>query len=217
MQRLLRHVVLTLMLACLAAGCATQGTKSDCPCLTGAKAGADSEKAGGLSKQRLMLSQGYSMLYQDATALGRGELILYAKIESDKFDQIVTAMAEFGSKLKGDLERIARDYPGVRIDLDPLPEMEKRKREALGKDRARDFAPVVGRGGREYERTVLIAFSNGINHERFLCRVMAEEEPDAGLKKFLTDTGKGYDRLYDRTMALLEQEHFKNPGGKTQE
>ena len=30
-----------------------------------------------------MLSQGYSMLYQDATALGRGELILYAKIESD--------------------------------------------------------------------------------------------------------------------------------------
>ena len=46
---------------------------------------------------------------------------------------------------------------------------------------------------------------------------MAEEEPDAGLKKFLTDTGKGYDRLYDRTMALLEKEHFRNPDGKAQE
>ena len=68
-------------------------------------------------------------------------------------------MAEFGTKLKGDLERIARDYPGVRIDLDPLPEMEKRKRLAIAKDRALDFAPVIGRGGGEYERTVLIAVS----------------------------------------------------------
>jgi len=29
----------------------------------------------------------------------------------------------------------ARDYSGVRIDLDPLPVMEKRKRFAIGKDR----------------------------------------------------------------------------------
>ena len=126
-------------------------------------------------------------------------------------------MLTLAAQLKKDLERIAKDYPGVRIDLDPLPEMEKLKRAAISKDRARYFAPIVGHGGREYERTVLIAYANGINHERHLCRVMAEAEPDAGLKKFLLDAEKRYDGLYDRVTALLEKDYFKDPNGKTKD
>src|SRR6187402_2128755 len=103
--------------------------------------------------------------------------------------KVVTSVADMGDELKKDLERIAKDYPGVRIDLDPLPELEKRKRKAVGMTRAKEFAPVVGKGGREYERTVLMSFANGLNHERHLCRVMAEAETDAGLRKFLVDTG----------------------------
>src|SRR4029077_18471454 len=126
------------------------------------------------------------------------ELILYVKVESEAMHKMVTEVAEFGGQVKKDLERIAKDYPGVRIDLDPLPEMEKRKRAAISKDRAKYFAPVVGPGGREYERAVLICSANGLNHERPLCEVMAESEPDAGLKKFLLDSGKRYDDLYER-------------------
>jgi hypothetical protein len=217
MHRPLRGFVFTLLLACLAAGCSLLGSNSKCPCVAGAKAEADREKAPDLSKQRLMLSEGYSMLYRDAANLDLTDLILYVKVESEKVNEIVTSVAKFGGELKKDLERIAKDYPGVRIDLDPLPEMEKRKRTALGKDRARYFAPVIGHGGREYERTVLLAFSNGINHERHLCQVMAEEEPDASLKKFLIDTQKRYDGLYDRTAALLDKEYFKDPNGPTKE
>jgi hypothetical protein len=110
--------------------------------------------------------------------------------------------------LTKDLERIAKDYPGVRIDLDPLPEMEKRKRKAVGITRAKEFAPVVGKGGREYERTVLLSFANGLNHERHLCKVMAEAETDASLKKFLLDTETKYDALYKAAMNLLEKEYF---------
>jgi hypothetical protein len=50
---------------------------------------------------------------------------------------------------------------------------------------------------------------NGVNHERHLCKVMATEEPEASLKKFLTDTEHGYDRLYDRIETLLNKEYFK--------
>jgi hypothetical protein len=110
--------------------------------------------------------------------------------------------------LTKDLERIAKTYPGVRIDLDPLPEMEKRKRMAVGMTRAKEFAPVVGKGGPEYERTVLLSFANGLNHERHLCKVMAEAETDASLKKFLLDAGKKYDALYEDAMTLLEKEYF---------
>jgi hypothetical protein len=169
------------------------------------------DKAPTLSKQRQILSEGYSILYRDAGNLDLSELILYVKAESDAMKEVVTAISRMGGELKKDLERIARDYPGVRIDLDPLPEMEKRKRAAVGKDRAKEFAPVVGKGGREYERTVLLSFANGLNHERHLCQVMAEAEPDAGLKKFLLETGKKYDGLYERVIALLEKEYFKIP------
>lgn len=214
---MIKKLLLTALLApvVLTAGCANLRGNSECPCATGAKAEADHKQAPELGAQRLMLSEGYSLLYQDAANLDLVGLILYVKVESDQVEAIVNSLAEFGGELKSDLERIAKDYPGVRIDLKPLPEMEVRKRIALAKDRARYFAPVIGHSGREYERTVLIAFSNGLNHERHLCQVMAAEEPDAGLKKFLLDTQKHYDDLYDRTVALLDKEYFRDPYGAT--
>jgi hypothetical protein len=217
MHRVLRRYVFIVLFACLAAGCAGLKTNSECLCATSAKTEANRKQAPELSAQRLMLSEGYSLLYADAAAVDLVELILYAKVESDEVDAIVTSLAKFGGELKIDLERIAKDYPGVRINLNPLPEMEQRKRSAIGKDSARYFAPVIGHGGREYERTVLMAFSNGINHERHLCQVMAEEEPDAGLKEFLINTKGSYDGLYDRTLALLEREYFKDPDSPTKD
>ena len=212
MHSSVRRPVFAFLLASLAAGCANVDAV---PEEQGAKAETDRAKAPALSQQRLMLSAGYSMLYKDAGTLDLTELILYVKVESEAMEKVTRAVAEVGGRLKKDLERIAKDYPGVRIDLDPLPEMEKRKRAALAKDRARYFAPVIGHGGREYERTVLIGYANGINHERHLCQVMAEAEPDASLKKFLLDAEKRYDGVYDRVMALLEKEYFKDPNGKT--
>jgi len=214
MHNSLRRTACTFLLASLAAGCANIGKESKKPEVN---AEADRARAPDLSKQRLVLSEGYSMLYKDASNLDLAELILYVKVESEAVHKIVTAVAEVGGQLKKDLERIAKDYPGVRIDLDPLPEMEKRKRAAISKDRARYFAPIIGHGGREYERTVLIAYTNGINHERHLCQVMAEAEPDASLKKFLLDAEKRYDGLYGRVNALLEKDYFKDPNGKTRD
>jgi hypothetical protein len=67
---------------------------------------------------------------------------------------------------------------------------------------------VVRKGGREYERTVLMSFANGLNHERHLCQVIAEAETDARLKKFLLETGKQYDALCAAAMNLMEKEYF---------
>lgn len=168
----------------------------------------------GLSPQRAMLSEGYSLLYQDAAKLDAVELALYVKAESQGFNDFITAVGAYGDELKHDLERIARDYPGVRIDLEPLPEMEKRKRFAIGKDRMIEFAPLGGRSRLDYERTMLISMSNALNHERHLCQVMAAEEPDAGLKKFLLASEQRYAGLYQHAMDLLVREHFR-PGAKS--
>lgn len=79
----------------------------------GAKAKTDRAKAPALSQQRLMLSAGYSMLYKDASTLDLSELILYVKVESEAMKKVTTAVAGVGGQLKKDLERIAKDYPGV--------------------------------------------------------------------------------------------------------
>jgi hypothetical protein len=172
--------------------------------------GARRDRQVGVSQQRVMLSEGYSLLYADASKIGRVRLVLYVKVESQEFNDVVTEVSRFGSELRQDLERIARDYPGVRIDLTPLPEMEARKRFALGMDRVVRFAPLVGRSRLEYERTMLIGLAGALDHERHLCRVMAQEEPNAGLQEILVSAEKRYDGLYELVMNLLNREHFKN-------
>jgi hypothetical protein len=191
-------LLLTILLAGLTGGCAHVAEPRDKTTTTAPK----------LSKERQVLSEGYSLLYQDARTFDASDLILLVKAESDATKKIVSSVAETGDQVAKDLERIAKTYPGVRINLDPLPEMEKRKRKALSQTRAKEFAPVVGKGGREYERTVLLSFANGLNHERHLCKVMAEAEPDATLKKFLLDTETKYDALYEAAMSLLKKEYF---------
>lgn len=183
-------------LAALAAGCDP--------------ADADHDKALVQPAQRVMLSEGYSLLYADAAKIDMVKVALYVKSESEEFNAVVTEISLYGGKLEKDLERLARDYPGVNIDLHPLPEMEMRKRAAIGKDRVLRFAPLAGRSRLEYERTMLISLAGALDHERHLCRVLADEEPDAGLKTFLRASEKRYDELYELVMNLLNREHFKN-------
>lgn len=171
----------------------------------------DAARGPALDAQRVVLSEGYSMLYADASSLDLIHLILYVKLESQEFEDVITEISGFAGELKHDLERIARDYPGVQIDLVALPEMEKRKRRAVGKERALRFAPFSGHSRQEYERTVLIGMANALNHEGHLCGVMAEEEPDPGLKKFLLATQRRYRLLHERATGLLEREHFRAP------
>lgn len=170
----------------------------------------DGDKAVALSDQRQMLSEGYSLLYGDAVKIDRVDLVLYLKFESPEFNKLITDISAYGDDLKGDLERIARDYPGVRIDLTPLPEMERRKRFAIAKDRVIRFVPPGGPSRLEYERTMLISMAAALNHESHLCRVMAEEEPDPGLTKFLRSCEKRYQELDGRVIDLLNREHFRN-------
>jgi hypothetical protein len=167
-----------------------------------------------LNHQRQILNGGYSMLQRDMSHAGLAGLILVVKTETESVEQTVKAISEFGKRVTHELDRLAKEHPDMRVDLEPLPEMEIRKRFAIGEDRAIDFLPIVGVSQQEFERTMLISLSNALNHERHLCQVMAEEEPEPALKKFLLDTGTEFDALYDRTMALLKRDYFKDSGGK---
>lgn len=172
------------------------------------RAGSEEKAAADPGEQRLILSQGYSMLYKDASGIGLADLLLLVKIESQPFDDLVSELGRYGDELKAELQAAAQRYPGVRLDLDPLPVMEQRKRLAIAKDRTIDFLPFSGRSRVEYERTMLISTSNALNHESHLCQVMADEETEPGLQKILRGCERRYGELRDKALALLRSEHF---------
>jgi hypothetical protein len=180
----------------------------DCPCSSGKKAD-DNRSKTHMGDQRLILAEGYSIMHKDATTIGAVRTLLYVKKESDEFHKIVTEVSDYGSHLKEELERLSKDYPAVRVDLDPLPEMEKRKRFSTGLDRFFEIAPLTGKKGAEFERTLLISLANGLNQERHLAEAMAKEEPNEQLKKFLTDTDATLTAYWKRADALLERRYFK--------
>lgn len=164
----------------------------------------------GLSPQRAMLSEGYSMLYADARKMDYIDLALYVKNDSKEFDAVIHDISAYGADLAEQLKRAAKQYPGVRIDLSPLPEMEVRKRASIARDRVLQFLPFSGHGRGEFERTLLIGLSNALNHESHLARVMAEEEPDPQLKKLLQDADAHWAVLAARALDLLDREYFKS-------
>src|SRR6202008_2528740 len=49
------------------------------------------------------------------------------------------------------LQRPAKEYPAVRIDVAPMSDIEADERKAIGEDMAKDFAPLIGKTGIEFE------------------------------------------------------------------
>jgi hypothetical protein len=106
------------------------------------------------------------------------------------------------------MERLSKQYPAMRIDVAAMSEIEGEERKAIGADLAKDFAPLTGKTGIEFEREALLMFYNTLNEQRHLTGVMVGLEPDPGLKKFLETTKAQLEARYARVGALLNHSYF---------
>ena len=197
------------MVCALIAGCGLITPKCNCTRDDKVDEKAKIDPKSGLPHQRVILNEGYSELYLDVTHIDRSQLIFAFKTETPAVDEIFTGLSKYAAHVKEEMERLARDYPALKIDLEPLPEMEYRKRRAIAIDRAKEYAPVVGKSGVEFERMALLALHGGLDHERHMCKVLAEEEPEPGLKKFLLDTEQHFDAWYERIDEVLDRDYFR--------
>jgi len=89
-----------------------------------------------------------------------------------------------------------------------MSEIEAEERKAIGADSAKDFAPLAGKTGMEFEREALLMFYDALNEQRHLVGVMVGLEPDPGLKKFLETTKEQLDARYATVGALLNRRYF---------
>jgi hypothetical protein len=159
---------------------------------------------------RAQLSIGYSMLYREADGIPKLKWILMFKDKPQDMGRLTDDLMSYYQQLAETLRRLSTLYPAMRIDVEPMSEIEGDERKAIGEDLAKDLAPVIGRSGIDFEREALLAFHDALDEQRHLTEVMAKRETDPGLKKFLETTKTQLDEHYARVGALLNRRYFSH-------
>jgi len=173
---------------------------------------AEPEQKADAQNQRKILNEGYSIFYSTLDGLSKFDLVFLVKSETEPVNEVTTAVTEYADTLKATLERVARDYPAVNIELDPLPVIEQRTRGGMTKDRMLSFAPVVGLTGESFDRRMLQALEGTLNNLRFMAEALADEEPEPSLKQIATTAHGRLEQLYQRVLNILDEKYFINTG-----
>lgn len=162
--------------------------------------------------QRAILNEGYSILYNHVSNLSLLHMIFLVKVESEEVNEMTREVTDYAGALKKTLEDVAKNYPAVNIELDPISVIEKRTRDAVTKDRLMSLAPIIGLTGESFERRVLQSLEGVLNQLRFMCKALAEEEPEPSLKQICTNSHSQFERLYARVLGLLQEKYYINTG-----
>jgi len=157
---------------------------------------------------RAQLSIGYSLLYQEADGIPKLKWILMFKDKPEEMGRVTNDLVSYYQQLADTMQRLSKQFPGMRIDVTAMSEIEGEERKAIGADLAKDFAPLTGKTGVEFEREALLMFYNTLNEQRHLTGVMVGLEPDPALRKFLETTKAQLDAHYAKVGALLNRSYF---------
>jgi hypothetical protein len=157
---------------------------------------------------RAQLSIGYSLLYQEADGIPKLKWLLMFKDKPEEMGKLTHELVSYYEQLADTMRKLSKQYPAMRIDVDPMSEIESKERKAIGADLAKDFAPLVGKSGVKFEREALLMFYNSLNEQRHLTGVMVGLETDPGLRKILETTKEQLEALYSKVEDLLNRRYF---------
>jgi len=157
---------------------------------------------------RAQLSIGYSLLYQEADGIPKLKWIFMFKDKPEEMGRVTNDLVSYYQQLADTMQRLSKQFPAMRIDVTAMSEIEGDERKAIGADLAKDFAPLTGKTGVEFEREALLMFYNTLNEQRHLTGVMVGLEPDPALRKFLETTKAELEARHAKVGALLNRRYF---------
>ena len=157
---------------------------------------------------RAQLSIGYSLLYQEADGIPKLKWIFMFKDKPEDMGRVTNDLVSYYQQLADTMQRLSKQFPAMRIDVTAMSEIEGDERKAIGADLAKDFAPLTGKTGVEFEREALLMFYDSLNEQRHLTGVMVGLEPDPALRKFLETTKAQLEARYAKVGALLNRRYF---------
>ena len=157
---------------------------------------------------RAQLSISYSLLYQEADGIPKLKWIFMFKDKPEEMGRVTNDLVSYYQQLADTMQRLSKQFPAMRIDVTAMSEIEGDERKAIGADLAKDFAPLIGKTGVEFEREALLMFYNTLNEQRHLTGVMVGLEPDPALRKFLETTKAELEARHAKVGALLNRRYF---------
>lgn len=157
---------------------------------------------------RAQLSIGYSLLYQEADGIPKLKWLLMFKEKPEDVARLIDDLASYYQELAERMKKLASQYPALRTDAKTMSDIEADTRKAMGVDMAKDFVPLAGKTGVQFEREALLMFYNALDEQRHLVGVLLEREPEPGLRKFLTSTKTQLDERHAKVDALLKRRYF---------
>lgn len=158
-----------------------------------------------------IVSNGYSELYEAMGGMRWLDELLLVKFESEETKRVITDLAHYAADLKKQLEQLARDYPMISLADDGLPPIEKKRLQLVERARAKDFAPLIGAKGADFERELLLSQAAALSHFRFLAAALAEEEKGSPREAFARDVQRHLDQHYLAVIHLLDRRFFRPP------
>lgn len=155
------------------------------------------------------LNYEYAKLYKAVSGLRLLDELLLVKFESDETEQLIKQIAGMGSRMRSEIEDIAKKYPEVKLDEDGRTELSREASKRQQKDRKKTYAPVTGASGADFERMLLLGQSAALYTLRFRLDAMADAETSKERAAYLRKARGEMDRLYIQTVKVLDKHHFK--------
>jgi uncharacterized protein (DUF2164 family) len=143
-------------------------------------------------------------------------LALTLKKENQQIHDTVKNLTETTKGFKNKFDELKKDYPNLNFDDTGRPVVLEKKGKAQGKERTSEYMPIVGKTGKEYERSLLLFLATALNELKFISQEMGTMEKNEGLQKFLAEINSNMTRLEDSVLKILNERYFKQNYYKSQ-
>jgi hypothetical protein len=160
-------------------------------------------------QERRELNEAYSLLYAQAQRLSRMEWAVRLKRQPEATRDTLLAATAYYDELGSELERLSAAYPALNLEVPGMLPIHRRARERIADAQADAIKPLFGETGVEYERGLLLSVRAALDEQRHVATVLAEREPDAGLRGFMQVQQQALDQLYRRVDRELRDHYFR--------
>lgn len=161
------------------------------------------------SENLRQLNYGYALLYQAFDSMQKLNLALTLKKETQQIHDTVKDLTETTKGFKNKFDELKKDYPNLNFDDTGRPMVLEKKGKAQGKERTSEYMPIVGKTGKDYERSLLLFLATALNELKFISQEMGTMEKNEGLQKFLAEINSNMTRLEDSVLKILNERYFK--------
>ena len=154
--------------------------------------------------RRVVLNEGYSLLYEVLTQQKDVDMILIVKSEEDDVDALITKIATTCGEAAEQLEALAEADTSVKLDLECLPVIEENTRAAIEATALKEHFLSFGW---KFELILLLAQDDALSYVSHLAAVLGKEEEHPERKAFLERTSTETALLRDAVIDLMSSRY----------